>query len=126
VDPHPTVVCTPASGSVFPIGNTAVNCTATDASGNATSSSFNVHVRSAAEQVAILRTFVTGLPPGNSLRDKLTSVLASLSAGNVSDACGTLRAFDNEVRAQTGKKLTSAQATFLLGETARIEAVLAC
>src|SRR5439155_685802 len=29
-----TVVCIPASGSVFPVGTTTVNCTATDASGN--------------------------------------------------------------------------------------------
>ena len=53
-------------------------------------------------------------------------LLASLSAGHVSDACGTLHGLDNEVKAQTGKKLTAAQAAFILGESARIQAVLAC
>jgi hypothetical protein len=34
-----SVVCTPASGSLFPIGETVVTCVATDAAGNSTSSS---------------------------------------------------------------------------------------
>ena len=33
-DNHPTVTCTPASGSFFPVGSTSVTCTATDQSGN--------------------------------------------------------------------------------------------
>jgi len=43
-DPNPSVSCTPASGSFFPVGDTTVNCTATDASGNVASGSFQVHV----------------------------------------------------------------------------------
>ena len=47
-DPSPTVVCTPPSGSTFPVGTvspgetvvTTVNCTATDATGNSTGGSF--------------------------------------------------------------------------------------
>lgn len=39
-----TVVCTPASGSLFPIGTNTVVCTATDSSGNATNCSFLVVV----------------------------------------------------------------------------------
>jgi hypothetical protein len=39
-----TPVCTPASGSTFPIGNTTVNCLATDASGNTATCSFTVTV----------------------------------------------------------------------------------
>ncbi len=38
------VTCTPASGSLFPIGTTQVTCMATDASGNSTSATFNVTV----------------------------------------------------------------------------------
>ena len=34
VDASPIVVCTPASGSTFPLGTTTVNCSATDTSGN--------------------------------------------------------------------------------------------
>ena len=43
-DPNPIVSCSPASGSFFPVGDTTVNCTATDASGNVSSGSFTVHV----------------------------------------------------------------------------------
>jgi hypothetical protein len=45
VDPAPTVTCDPASGSLLPIGTTVVGCTATDASGNTASASFDVTVR---------------------------------------------------------------------------------
>jgi len=38
-------VCVPASGSVFPLGTTTINCTATDGSRNAVSGSFKVTVR---------------------------------------------------------------------------------
>ena len=46
VDPTPTVTCGPlASGSLFPVGDTLVTCTATDASGNiSTPGSFTVTV----------------------------------------------------------------------------------
>jgi hypothetical protein len=42
--PGVTTACTPASGSVFPLGKTTVTCTATDASGNVASCSFQVTV----------------------------------------------------------------------------------
>jgi hypothetical protein len=44
VDPAPTVSCSPASGSTFPIGTTLVTCTATDAAGNVGTGTFNVTV----------------------------------------------------------------------------------
>jgi X-Pro dipeptidyl-peptidase len=44
-DPSPTVACTPASGSGFAVGTTAVQCTATDRSGNTATQSFNITVR---------------------------------------------------------------------------------
>jgi hypothetical protein len=37
-------VCSPASGSTFPVGTTTVTCTATDASGNTATCSFTVSV----------------------------------------------------------------------------------
>ncbi len=39
-----TVLCTPPSGGVFPIGSTTVTCTASDTSGNHTQSTFTVTV----------------------------------------------------------------------------------
>jgi hypothetical protein len=45
IDPNPAVVCEPSSGSVFVIGTTVVNCVATDAAGNSsTTGSFSVSV----------------------------------------------------------------------------------
>jgi len=55
LDLAPVVVCTPASGSLFPPGTTWVNCTATDATGNVASSQFPVTVRSRAPLQGIHR-----------------------------------------------------------------------
>jgi Tol biopolymer transport system component len=44
VDAAPTVTCAPASGSVFPVGETTVTCTATDDAGNTATGSFVVRV----------------------------------------------------------------------------------
>jgi len=42
--PDPRVVCTPASGTLFPLGRTTVTCTATDAAGNVATCDFDVVV----------------------------------------------------------------------------------
>jgi len=44
IDPNPSVTCNPASGFFFPLGNTIVECTATDAAGNESTLMFNVRV----------------------------------------------------------------------------------
>jgi hypothetical protein len=44
IDPDPQVVCTPPSGSLFPIGVTQVSCTATDDAGNMDQCLFDVTV----------------------------------------------------------------------------------
>ncbi|MGB5210434.1 MAG: HYR domain-containing protein [Gammaproteobacteria bacterium] len=45
VDPSPTLDCSPVSGSQFGFGSTSIACTATDASGNVGSGSFEVVVQ---------------------------------------------------------------------------------
>lgn len=50
-DPAPTVTCSRPSGSVFPIGTTTVNCTATDRAGNTAGGTFSVTVKGAKEQL---------------------------------------------------------------------------
>ena len=45
VDGSVSVMCTPASGSTFPVGTTKVTCAATDKAGNAGSGSFNIIVQ---------------------------------------------------------------------------------
>jgi hypothetical protein len=44
VDGSVPINCTPASGSLFPIGTTQVNCSASDVAGNQASGSFEVKV----------------------------------------------------------------------------------
>ena len=126
VDPSPVVSCTPASGSTFPIGTTTVNCTATDASGNIARKSFTVHVKGVSEQLADLGTAVVGVGPGKSLADKIAEAQADVAANDIDDACGVLGAFVHEVKAQTGKKITLAEAASLTADAARIESVLGC
>ncbi|HEX3582784.1 MAG TPA: HYR domain-containing protein, partial [Thermoanaerobaculia bacterium] len=43
-DQNATVVCNPPSGSTFPLGNTTVNCTATNVLNQTTTGSFHVNV----------------------------------------------------------------------------------
>jgi hypothetical protein len=43
-DPAPSAVCTPGSGSAFPLGVTTVTCSATDSAGNLATGSFTVTV----------------------------------------------------------------------------------
>src|SRR5262249_49341636 len=45
VDGPVSVTCVPASGSLFPIGTTTVNCSASDAAGHTATASFHVAVR---------------------------------------------------------------------------------
>src|SRR5262249_47082195 len=79
-DPDPSLSCVPASGSTFPIGDTTVNCTATDVSGNATSGSFTVHVKSALEELGDLLASATNAGPGPSLAAKVKAIQNKVAA----------------------------------------------
>jgi probable HAF family extracellular repeat protein len=128
-DPHPVVVCTPPSGSVFPLLASTVSCTATDDAGNSIIGTFQIVVLDAVQQlqdsVDVIASYnLTRL--GTSLIDKLQLASGFAAAGNVSDACGVLTGFLNQVRAQTGKALTQLQATELTTRAARIRRVIGC
>lgn len=133
VDPNPVVNCTPMSGSTFPVGANSVTCTATDASGNSTTANFAVTVFGAPDQIADLIALVNSfnLRQGieNSLDAKLRNVIDALAAANGGDvvaACGKLGSFINEVKAQSGKALTMAQANQLIAAANRVKASLGC
>ena len=127
-DPAPTVVCVPSSGSLFTIGTTAVTCTATDASGNEATGSFDVTVLGADYQVDDLLQDVIdgGTGPGGSMASKLEGVVSSLAKGNENSACGQLNALANQLSAQAGKQLTTAEAAALLATIQQIQNVLGC
>lgn len=74
-DLTPTVVCTPPSGSVFPVGVTTVTCTATDDAGNVATSTFTVTV-TATNAVDVVVQLPGSVPTSRCIRF-------------VADTCGT-------------------------------------
>jgi hypothetical protein len=134
VDPNPSVSCIPASGSVFPIGRTAVACSATDAAGNSASGSFTVTVKGAKEQLADLIQKVVNasqLSPSAKtlLIGKLNQLLASFDPGNPTQrqaVCLALQLFKAAAQLQAGKTITQAQAADWIADANRIRAVLGC
>ncbi len=125
-----SLTSSPASGSAFAIGDTTVSWTATDTAGNRSGCSFTVHVKGAAEQINDLMVLVSGLGlragTTTSLMAKLRGAAGALGRGDHQAACALLHAFLNEANAQTGTKLTPAQAGMLAAELTRIGAVIGC
>lgn len=121
VDASLLVLCTPASGSTFAIGTTAVSCTATDAAGNTANATFSVTVTGAAEQLAALlraAAAAAGLEPQAAVLAKLVS--AAVAAGH--RACGPLTVFEQ----LAPRVLGGVVAAPLVADSARIRAVLGC
>ena len=126
VDGAVPVTCSPPSGSTFPIGDTTVECTASDAAGNVASGSFVVHVSGAGGQLGDLLALVVDVGPGSALADKIELAQSYLAAGNIPAACSTLDGFIALAQAQSGKKLTAGQATTLIASAEQLESVLGC
>jgi hypothetical protein len=121
-----SVSCSPLSGTPFAIGTTTVSCTVSDLAGNTSTGSFTVHVNGGAEQVANLLTQVKNAAPGTALVDKLTQVQADIKANDKAAACSALTDLIGLVKAQSGKKLTAAQAASFTAQATQIQAVLGC
>jgi uncharacterized repeat protein (TIGR01451 family) len=79
-----TVTCQPASGSIFPVGDTQVTCTATDLFGNSTSCNFTVTVLPAAD-VGVFISAASDKKSGNPLkvnvRQSLTYTIVVINGG---------------------------------------------
>ena len=78
------------------------------------------------EQHDDLIASATGVGPGKSLANKARQIQAAAEANDKTRACAELAAFIHEVRAQTGKKLTAAQAASLTTQAENLQARLAC
>jgi len=78
------------------------------------------------DELAALLAAVTGVGPGKSLAEKVTQIQTYANTGDTAAACSKLAALTNEVNAQTGKKISSAQAESLLAQVRVIEAGLGC
>jgi Tol biopolymer transport system component len=76
--------------------------------------------------IALVGSF--NLPPGtaNSLVTKLQSALTAIDSSDTATACSLLTDFTNECAAQSGKKLTTAQANQLINSANAIKTNLGC
>jgi HYR domain-containing protein len=126
LDPNPVIACTPPTGSTFPIGTTVVSCSATDASGNSSTASFQVTVEGAAQQISDLAAYVASLNLPSGLANSLESKLNSALQDPISGSCADLSDFVNQVSAQSGKVIPPSQAATLKQSAMRIKAVLGC
>lgn len=122
--------CTPASGSMFVIGDTTVSCTALDGAGNHASATFSVHVKGADEQIQDARASIASLGLRATTADKLDSQLATaakqFAAGRLAAGCSGLGEFRDTIARLAGRDLTAAQAGTLDADTRRIGAVVGC
>ncbi len=130
VDSTPTLTCSPASGSVFPIGTTTVNCTATDDAGNFASGSFTVTVRGAAAQITALIAKTEALVDRpaieTALRVTLQAASQALAAKRKPAACAALAVYIIGVRAVPGGILSPAGKSELIADATRIRTVIGC
>ena len=90
-DPSPLVACLPTSGSNFALGTTAVDCSATDASGNTSNGTFNVTVEDTTPPVISLngsdpmdvQVDTTYVEPGAVVTDNYDTGLTATITGAV-------------------------------------------
>jgi hypothetical protein len=73
-----------------------------------------------------LRMQVTGVGPGKSLANKVDLAQAYYAAKDAPATCAMLKAFINEVEAQTGKKIVQALGAQLVAEAQGVEAAIGC
>ena len=83
-------------------------------------------LESASDTAVTLVSDTKGLPPGTSLTDKATAIQTAVAAGNAPTACAGITNFRGLVKAQTGKKLTTAQAGLLTTDADNLATALGC
>jgi len=131
VDGVVPVTCIPTSGSTFPIGDTTVQCSASDAAGHTATGSFVVHVRGTAEQLDSLHALITSFGLDRNLdallQNKVSEVETAIA--EQSDVCTKLDQTLIAVFSRTGSgdgELPFADALQLLDATNTIEIVAGC
>jgi hypothetical protein len=135
-----TISCDPASGSVFPIGETTVECSATDAAGNEGTASFTVTVnppslstpREVIEKLISDIQNLEGLPEGAktsivTLLERALALLSDDNPRNDASSCNMLGAFMNQVNANERQDtLTEDQAANLRTQAQDIRDMVGC
>jgi TolB protein len=138
-----TISCDPASGSEFPVGDTEVQCTATDAAGNVGGpESFTVTVnppppppttpKEIIEKLISDIQNLEGIPEGAKTRivaflERALALLSDDNTRNDAGACNMLGAFMNQVNANERRDmLTADQAGDLRMQAEDIRGMLDC
>ena len=123
-----SLVCMPASGSVFPIRTSSVQCAAGDAAGNTADAIFTVKVKGAPEQIVDLVELAKGMALPTPLKTKLLAALQTALANprNKPLACGALSLFIQFVQAHPPNVVPPAKKAQMIADATRIKAVLGC
>lgn len=85
--PGITVTCSPPSGSLFPIGDTAVTCTARDIFGNTETCSFTITVIDEPPTIHCPENISVSLPPGQTFATITYQTTATDQCGVTSITC---------------------------------------
>lgn len=113
VDGNVAVSCSPASGSVFPLGTTSVTCTATDAAGNQGSASFSVTVRdTTAPAISAVTPSQRQIWAPNHQMVPLTLQVSVTDAVTAAPVCSIAAISSNEATNATGDGNTAADWSF--------------
>lgn len=119
-----SIVCTPLSGSVLPIGPNPIRCTAADAAGNETTVDFVVSVLDAPTQTMNLIQYIEGLGLGEGVENPLVNQLLAAFDGG-SNSCKKMDDFLALLRLKGGE-IPDQDMTIILGEATRIMNVMTC
>ncbi len=116
--------CVPASGTMFPVGPTTVNCSVSDAAGNRATASFDVEVVGPKDQMLSLTDYVISLNLSNGTSNPLVNQLrAAFRSEDDATSCKKLSDFIDMV----GKKASSIpQSTYIIREARRIMGAIPC
>jgi hypothetical protein len=95
------------------LGTTTYTVTAIDAADNSTTATATVTIKATFDSVNALTVRFTAGNPGTSLTAQLTAAKNAAARGNANAANSALRAYQNELAAQSEKALTAAQAALL-------------
>jgi hypothetical protein len=121
-----SLICDPPSGSLFAVGSKDVVCTAFDAAGNHSSSSFSVLVIDAHTQLFNLIEYVRGLNlPNGTAQPVINQLRAAYDQGAGDAACNKMSDFESMVL-KKDSNIPSAQVTFVIGEANRIMGAMGC
>ena len=119
--------CMPASGAMFAVGPTTVQCSASDAAGNRAFGSFTITVRGAADQMQSLIDYVLSLNLANGTTNPLVAQLrAAFRTTDVHVSCVKMRDFINMVAKDGGSTITSAEYSYMTDRATSIMSALGC